>query len=150
MSLRIGRKGVVASLGILGVTCGAVAWYRCGAPRAAATAQDSSPPVVQTQTSIPSPEDASDYARRVVAYIYDNTPITRRELGEYLILRYGSDNIDKMVGQYVIELAAAQAGKSVTAAEVEAEIQETIRGSKTQLNRQQFKEIVTSRYGKNF
>jgi parvulin-like peptidyl-prolyl isomerase len=142
------RKGIVASLGILGVTCGGLAWYRCGAPRATAMPRGSAPDVVQTETSIPSPEDASDYGKRVVAYIYDNTPITRRELGEYLILRYGSDNIDKMVGQYVIELAAAQAGKGVTAVEVEADIQETIRESK--MNQKQFAEIVVNRYGKNF
>jgi parvulin-like peptidyl-prolyl isomerase len=142
--------GVVTSLGILGVTCGVVAWYRCAAPRATAVPHESSPTAVQSAPSIPSAAEASDYGKRVVAYIYDNAPITRRDLGEYLILRYGSDNIDKMVGQYVIELAAAQAGKSVTAAEIEADIQETMRGSKTQLNRQQFSEIVTSRYGKNF
>jgi hypothetical protein len=103
--------------------------------------------MVQAQTSIPSPADASDYSKRVVAYIYDNTPITRRDLGEYLLLRYGADNIDKFVGQYVIELAAAEAGKSVSAIEVEADIQEMRR--EYNLNQKAFAEIIVNRYGKN-
>src|SRR5262249_2812879 len=31
----------------------------------------------------------SDYSQRVVAYIYDNIPVTREDLGEFLIARYG-------------------------------------------------------------
>src|SRR4051812_47422543 len=64
--------------------------------------------------------DRSDYARAVVAYINENEPITRQELGEYLIARYGTEKIELLVNRRVIEVACRARGIEVTAGEVEA------------------------------
>src|SRR5205823_233222 len=49
-----------------------------------------------------------DYAKRVVAYIYDDKPIHRAELGEYLIQRFGTDRLDYMVNRRIVEVECAK------------------------------------------
>src|SRR5262249_5259570 len=81
------------------------------------------PPAAQT----PPPQKAatpSDYSQRVVAYIFGNVPITREDLGEYLIARQGYEKIDLLVNKRIIEHAASQRGITVTAAEIEAIFQD--------------------------
>src|SRR5262245_23828600 len=46
----------------------------------------------------------SDYSRRVVAYIFGNRPITREELGEYLIERVGAERLEFLVNRRIIEM----------------------------------------------
>ena len=148
MRLCIDRKSFVISLGVVGIACGVGLWFRFASSSAKAMPQASNLATASVEPSIVPSGNASDYGKRVVAYVYDTIPITRQELGEYLIRRYGTENIEKMVGQYVIELATAQSGKSVTNAEVEADIAETLRESK--MDQKQFAEIVANRYGVNF
>ena len=64
----------------------------------------------------------SDYGQRVVAYIYGTIPITREDLGEYLIARHGVEKIDLLVNKKIIEHACEKRGVTVTDAEVEASI----------------------------
>ncbi len=85
MGLRISRTGVLATLGILVAAGGAILWSRFGPARATAKPQTSNPAAVTSEGSIPTSSEASDYGKRVVAYIFDSIPITRRDLGEYLI-----------------------------------------------------------------
>jgi hypothetical protein len=70
----------------------------------------------------------SDYSQRVVAYIYGTIPITREELGEYLIARMGSERINNLINRRIIEHVCQQKGIEVTQAEVEADLAETIKG----------------------
>jgi len=65
------------------------------------------------------PEPSSDYAQRVVAYIYGNVAVTREELGEYLIARFGPDKLELLVNKKIIEHACRQKGVEVTPAELE-------------------------------
>ncbi|MBL8799287.1 MAG: peptidylprolyl isomerase [Planctomycetia bacterium] len=65
------------------------------------------------------PEPSSDYAQRVVAYIYGNIAVTREELGEYLIARFGPDKLELLVNKKIIEHACRQKGVEVTPAELE-------------------------------
>jgi hypothetical protein len=55
-----------------------------------------------------------------VAFIYDHVPITREQLGEYLIERYGGDRLENLVNKRIIEEECKARHDEVTAAEVEA------------------------------
>jgi hypothetical protein len=70
---------------------------------------------------------ASDYSQRVVAYIHGNIPITREDLGEFLIARQGASRIDLLVNRRIIEHACKQANITVTPEEVEATINDDLK-----------------------
>jgi hypothetical protein len=70
---------------------------------------------------------ASDYSQRVVAYIHGNIPITREELGEFLIARHGTSKVELLVNRKIIEHACAQMKVSVTREEVEASLEEDLK-----------------------
>src|SRR6266550_2358404 len=83
--------------------CGTAAlgfWLGRGAPQPAAVA---APPAPQQQPAAPPP--STDYSQRVVAYVYNTIPITREDLGEYLIARQGSDKVELLVNKRIIEVA---------------------------------------------
>src|SRR5581483_2955106 len=56
--------------------------------------------------------------RRTVAFIYGSTGITREQLGEYLIARFGPDKVLNLVNKLIIERYCAEHGITVTDAEV--------------------------------
>lgn len=90
------------------------------------SAQAPSPPVAG-DTVRPVSHAESDYKQRVVAYIHGNIPITREELGEFLIARYGYNKIELLVNRRIIEEACKARNIEVTDAEVEAAIDEDIK-----------------------
>jgi hypothetical protein len=106
------------------------------------SAQAGPPP--QAAPAAPPP---SDYSQRVVAYIYGNVPITREDLGEYLIARKGADCVDLLVNKKIIERACKEAGVEVTAAEVKAAVDQdcTVMG----VNRGEFISRVLKQYNKS-
>jgi hypothetical protein len=63
----------------------------------------------------------------VVAYLKGTIPITRQELGEYLILRQGADRIDNLVNRRIIELACREKDIYVSDAEVDAQFADDLR-----------------------
>lgn len=93
------------------------------------------------------PEVPSDYSRRVVAYIHDSVPITREELGEYLISRYGAEKLELLVNTRIIEYACRQKGIDVTEAEIEAALEEDLKP--LGVNRSEFVSKVLKQYHKN-
>lgn len=62
-----------------------------------------------------------------VAYVYNGIPITRQDLGEYLIARLGSQRLDFMVNRRILELECQKRGISITANEVEAQLIENLK-----------------------
>ncbi len=62
-----------------------------------------------------------DYDRNVVAYV-NGRPITRLELAEDLIARKGKQHLELLINRRIIEQACAQAGITVTDAEVDKEL----------------------------
>src|SRR5947209_7859931 len=109
MATRIhGRLGV--ALGLLGSA--ALGFWLGRGPQSAVAAP---PPPAPSASS-------SDYSQRVVAYIYGSMPITREDLGEYLIARHGLDTVELLVNKRIIEHACDKAGVTVSEAEVEAAI----------------------------
>jgi hypothetical protein len=77
------------------------------------------PPIAQA-----SGPGQSDYSKRVVAYIYENIPVTREELGEFLIARHGTNAVQLLVNRKIIDHACAKHNIRVTPQEVQAAIEE--------------------------
>lgn len=97
-------------------------------PPVPANADKQSEPAAAGSQKPADPTAAPDYASRVVAYIYNTIPITREDLGEYLIQRHGADKIELLVNKKIIDHACQEAGIQVTAAEVEASFEEDCHG----------------------
>lgn len=76
----------------------------------------------------PAPPVSSDYASRVVAYLHGNVPITREQLGEFLIARYGAEKLEHLVNKLIIEEACKARGITVTNTEIEADLANTVKG----------------------
>ena len=68
----------------------------------------------------------ADYCQRPVAFLHGNETITREQLGEYLIARYGADKLPLLVNKLIIEEACRAKGIDVTPAEVEASFAQDI------------------------
>src|SRR5260370_34641566 len=84
---RRGRSAAaLAGMGTLVFALGA--WHNQGAELQAQN------PVVPASTA-----PASDYSQRVVAYIHGNIPVTREELGEFLIARQGASKVELLVNR---------------------------------------------------
>jgi parvulin-like peptidyl-prolyl isomerase len=113
-------------------------------PRARAQA------LVRATTPAAAPEVAgvpTDYSRRVVAYLNETEPVTREELGEYLIARYGPEKLRVLINKRVIADACRQRGIEVTAAEVETALAEEMRSLNMDIN--SFVKSFLSRYKQN-
>jgi hypothetical protein len=91
------------------------------------------PPAAEIPAPTPPPEAQNDNAHRWVAVIYGSEPITREELGEYLISR-NSEKLELLVNKRIIEHACKQKGIEVTAPEVEAALNEDLKGMKVTLD----------------
>jgi hypothetical protein len=116
----------------LGVAGAAAAGYVFGVTHDRLTAQPGTQP--------PAPD------RRIVAYVYGNVPVTREELGDFLIARGGYAKLDLLVNKKIIEAEAARLGMSVTAVEVQATLEDDLRGMGIILD--DFTSKVLPRYGK--
>src|SRR5262245_11595011 len=76
---------------LLGATVAAFCWGRLGAPQL--NAQSAASNVVDiVGKSVTG--TTTDYGKRVVATIKDNVYITREDLGEYLIARFGAERVE--------------------------------------------------------
>jgi len=91
--------------------------------------------------------EKSEYSQRVVAYVYGTTAITREELGEYLIARYGPEKLPLLVNTKIIEHACGQRGLSITPEEVDAALQDDLIG--LNLKKEDFIQLLKKEYGKS-
>jgi hypothetical protein len=85
--------------------------------------------------------------RNIVALIYGSVPVTREELGEFLIARGGYEKVDLLVNKKIIEVEAHQRNITVTETEVRAGLEEDLRGLGIDLK--DFTKHVLPRYGKS-
>lgn len=91
---------------------------------------------------------AEDYARPV-AYVNGNQPITRRDLGEFLMARGGADKIDLLINKIIIENEAKRLGITVTETEMEAAFLTDLEGlSDGGIKKGDFVNIVLPKYNK--
>src|SRR5439155_10509163 len=80
-------------LGFLGVATAAVGWGRNNSLLhvTAASPPDQGHPVEsRDQAQVAALQPSGNYSDRAVGYIYGSTPITREQLADYLIARYGA------------------------------------------------------------
>jgi hypothetical protein len=84
--------------------------------------------------------------KRIVAYIYGSVPVTREDLGEFLIARGGYDKLDLLVNKKIIEVEAARRNMSVTDTEVRAALEDDLRGMNMKMD--DFTKHILPRYGK--
>ena len=63
----------------------------------------------------------------VVAYICGNIPITREELGDYLVDRVGVERLDFLINRRIIERACAVKNIRITEAEINAQLEEDLK-----------------------
>src|SRR5438874_6690351 len=122
-------RPLALGIGFLGLVVGAYLLGRCATlPAAAAQGADDSKSKADSTThhsSLTPGANATRLAegtssRQVVAYIYGSIPITREDLGEYLIARQGAERLELMVNYRIVELACQKKGITITDAEVDA------------------------------
>jgi hypothetical protein len=89
---------------------------------------------------------ASNAQKSWVAMIYGNVPVTREDLGEFLIARGGYEKVELVVNKRIIEIEAAQRKITVTPVEIRAALEDDIRGLGISFD--DFKKHVLPRYGK--
>jgi hypothetical protein len=106
---------------------------------AAAAAQQPAP------QARPGPTPA-ELAATPVGFIYGNVPITRQDLGEFLIARGGTDKLELLVNKMIIEHECRKRGVTVTAQEMEAALLSDVEG--LSIKKADFVKVVLPRYGK--
>ncbi len=139
--LAVGSAAVVAT----GAWCARGVFIHRATAQTAATATSASsarPGVVNTAATA-----NSDYTTRAVAYIHTNQLITRHELGEYLIARYGAQRLSLLLNRIILDKACAERGITVTAAEIDASLAEDLKG--LTMDQATFMKNVLTRYKKN-
>ena len=90
---------------------------------------------------------STEYSGRVVAYIHGTIPITREDLGDYLIARGGKDRARNLINKRIIEHAAKAHGIEVTEAEVNAAL--TANAVQMGVQPKDFVNVILKRYGKS-
>lgn len=110
--------------GLLGLMAGLALSGRGLSPQASAEPKETTPAKDAKQAT---PLAPSDYAQRAVAYIYGTQVVTRADLGEYLIARFGAERLDFFVNKLIIERECKEAGIEVGMAEVEAALQQDLK-----------------------
>lgn len=121
------------TLPCLGVLAAAAAGYGFG--------------LASDRLSAQSPAAAASAAQKSwIAMIYGNIPVTREDLGEFLIARGGYEKVELVVNKRIIEIEAANRNITVTPNEVRAGLEDDIRGLGISLD--DFKKHVLPRYGK--
>ena len=74
------------------------------------------------------------YDGRVVAYIHENIPITREELGEFLINRFGAEYVETVVNRRIVELACKSRGIQVTDQLIDLQLSQDLEKMKLSLH----------------
>ncbi len=103
---------------VLGLLVLSFCWgLLCGGSATAQTDGDPNSPLLSRFKAVNSVTN-----HRTVAYIYKNIPISREELGEFLIARFGPERLEFLVNHKIIEHACKANGIYVTDAEVEQQL----------------------------
>jgi hypothetical protein len=140
-ALRLVGKKMMLALIVLGVGVVAFCWGRHGA-LSVAKANPPTDPGIENAFSA----SHADYDKRPVAYL-NNMPITRADLGEYLIARFGEQRLDFLINHIIIDMACKAQNIIVTDQMVMVELQENLKGFKMR-SATEFQEQLLRRYNK--
>jgi hypothetical protein len=106
---------------------------------------DADPPI---QTLSVLDQGMSPEIPSIVAYIYGNIPVTRDELGMYLVERFGKERTEYLVNRKIVEMACRNRGIVVTNAEIEAQIDVDLQSMGAGLTRKDFENHILHRFKK--
>src|SRR5687768_12377012 len=98
----IRRGRLVRGLAFAGVAAAGYAFGISGDRAAAQPGLPGTPALQPLPKTAPQPQPEPD--RRITAYIYGNVPITREDLGEFLIARGGHEKLELLVNKKIIEV----------------------------------------------
>jgi parvulin-like peptidyl-prolyl isomerase len=144
---RFGRLGrIVLAAGTLALVTAGV-WGLRGVLVHRAAAQQAGQEAVQQPLVTTAAATTSDYDKRIVAYIHKSQPITRQDLGEYLIARYGAEKLPLMLTKRLLDKACADRHIVVTAAEVDAALSTDVKGMG--VDQATFAKTILTKYKKN-
>jgi len=139
-------------LGVLaGVAVGAFCWGHYGAVSSADGQQLSgrtTPTAPANQVTSTPGVRTDEYSRRVVGYVYDNIPVMREELGEYLIARFGKERLDFLINRKIVEMACKSQGIVITDAQVDAQLSEAVKSVGNGVTLQSFESHVLKKFNK--
>jgi PPIC-type PPIASE domain len=91
-----------------------------------------------------------DYCLRAVAYLYNNTvKVTREELGEYLIARFGPERLEFMINRKIVEMECYKHNITATDQEVEDRFQQDLKSFGPSLTQADFVNNILRRFGKS-
>jgi hypothetical protein len=125
-----GRAGVILSLVAVVSAVSGVAFFAAkGAPQQQRTAAPPAAPAPTTAqvAATTTPTASTAYREGVVAYLYNGTPVTREQLGEYLIDRFGGDRLEPFINKVIVERACRERKITVDPGEVDADLAETLK-----------------------
>jgi hypothetical protein len=108
-----------------------------------AQAPQKAEPVVPASASVPAAAPV-----RVIAYIHGSVPVTREELGDFLIARGGYEKAEKLINRKIIEMACAERKITVSPQEMEAVLSDDMKGLGVQ--RDQFIEQLLAKYNHTY
>jgi parvulin-like peptidyl-prolyl isomerase len=141
MALAAGGLGVA----VAGACMARALWV---APATAQSAAQSAAVTPQTNASpAPSTGGASDYTSSVAATIHEHTVLTREDLGEYLIARFGVSKLETLVNNRIIDKYCRQHDIHVDGGEIEKRFADDLKG--VNLDRASFVHQVLRRAHKN-
>jgi len=108
---------------------------------------------VQAQPAAEPPPNVAptaEYTGQVVAYVFGNVPITRQDLGEYLIARQGAEKLDLLVNKRILEIVCQRQGIECTPQEIERGLADDLKalGGVTPIPEHDFVTKVLKGYGK--
>ena len=135
MGAKWGWRRWLMATGTTAAVAAALVYWQIS-PLKPASAQAAPPAPTNSAPSQDAPAYASDYSKRVVAYVHDSVPVTREQLGEYLIARYGNEKLELMVNKMIIDEACKARNIEVTTAEIDAQLGQDLKG--LQLDHKQF------------
>jgi hypothetical protein len=111
------------ALAVFGVGAAAFCWGRWGT---GSRAEAQTPfPLQGNVATMPatSSTKTSDYSNRVVASMYNGSvAVTREELGEYLIARFGAERLEFVVNRKIVEMECGAKGITVDDTEVRVQL----------------------------
>jgi parvulin-like peptidyl-prolyl isomerase len=158
--IRAARRGWRSAVwvgGCVALMAGAGYWIRSSfLPRA--DAQTPIPAMASGSASAPRETNArganatplalppSDYGRRVVAYLYDNEPLSREQFGDYLVERH-ADKLDLLINKRIIDDACHQYNVEISGGEIDAALGEQLQGFA--VDQKTFVNTLLARYHKN-
>lgn len=93
-----------------------------------------------------SPAEIGDYSKRVVATVFDKYMITRADLAEHLIARFGKERIEYLVNRKILEIECAKHNVYITDSQVEAQFKKDLYDMK--VTEKQFHDQILKRFNK--